>query len=272
MPEGVQTWGIRLKTSTGTFTLPASRSNWWVESRDLAGGLGAGTPDVQHNEPVDDTPYNTIDDNVSITLLALPIDVPVNQAVDHDPVVVTDAVDITFGFAAGAGVPQDDGWCSGFPNIVTTGTQVEMGNSAGEMRQGWFRFAVPSALQGVSVLSARLRLWADAQTIAGKNIRLKIAIDNQLSPPNPTSYTDYAARTQTVLKYDWDLLNVADGQALETPDFGPALQEAIDTNGDVTHFLVLIYNDASDTDGRVIVRSSEHATAATRPQLLVQYV
>lgn len=95
IPEGTELWRLRIKTNTGTFTVPAGELNWWVESRDLAGGLGNDSPDVLIDEVVDGTPYTSVGDAGSPALQTPQAQGPAETA-DDEPLIVTDAVNITF--------------------------------------------------------------------------------------------------------------------------------------------------------------------------------
>lgn len=272
IPEGTQVWSLRVKTSTGTFTVQLpSEASWWIESKDLAGGLGATDPNVS----VDDTQPNTVHvfGDAWQADTQTPVPVAGSDSTPELPHTIGDSSEVTFGFNGPSAAAADDGWCSAVPSIVTTGTQVEMGNSAGEMRQAWYRFAVPPPLAGTTILSAKLVVTPDATLT--NTCRLKLAIDvGSADPANPTTYADFNGRTRSTAQFDWDMLttDIAVGVAVTSPDFAAAVQEAVTAFGSIGHILVHIVNDASDTNGRLIVRSVEHGTVATRPQLFVQYV
>jgi hypothetical protein len=272
IPEGTQTWMLRVKTSTGTFTVQvAGDAAWWIESKDLAGGLGATDPNVVVDDTVTDHPLTATDAVIAAT--QTPVGDSVSESAPQEPHTAADSTAVNFGFGGPSAAAGDDGWVNPPSTFTSTGNTVEMGNSGGTTRAAWFRFAVAPPLSGTTILSAKLTLTPDT-TMAG-TLRTKIAVDvGSGSPTGPSSYADFTGRTRSTSKPDWDVTSsqVVAGTAITTVDFAAAVQEVVTAFGSITQLLVLIDDDGSDTTGRLVARSVEHATTATRPQLTVQYV
>lgn len=274
IPESQETWRIQLQTSTGTFAMPTGKSNWWIESNDLAGGLGSGTPAADHLEPVNQVPYATITED-KLADLQVPVSSGKLEIVDWDPVLVTDPSVVTFGFDQSPEVGTDDGWVSTSPTIVTTGPQLEAGNSAGELRGLWVRVPAPPPMAGRTIVKATLVGTLDAATIAP--VRLKIRADiSGSNPAAPESKAQFDSRAKTAAAADWDIASgVATGTKLTSPNFASVIQEVVNLVGSPDYIQLFVEDDASDTDGRVQFRSFENTTLTnnvkTPMRLFVEY-
>lgn len=259
IPEGSQVTRLRLSTSTGTFTVAALNAQYWIDAIGIAGGAGAGTPDVVVFEDVDDPPQ---DASGSVTVdVDAPEDVSEGETVTDPPQAASDTTNpVTLALTAPVAASGDDGFITATPSFDSTGVAVEAGSSGGTARSAFLRFALPFSLAGRTITSATIEGIADT---SDSGALTKIKADTAAAPAAPTTKADMDGRARTTAAVDWDPSATTAGNLVTTVSFASVVQELVDAHGaSLTHLLVFIENDASPTNGRVTMRSWDHSTSA----------
>lgn len=260
IPEGAETWHLRLKTTTGTFVIPENRGSWWMESSDLAGGLTASNPDVHVIEPT-----SIIDAPVDSKTVERQTPVAVDPTADAATVVpVTDSYVVLFG--TGSLGAANDGWVFAAAGFDATSNLLQAGNSSGEVREAFIRFDLGADLGGKTITGAFLDLVVDANM--PNVVDLEIAAVLATAAAAPVDRAQYDALPLTTARTAWATTAVA-GATLRTADFAAVVQEIADA-GSLTHLLVVLKDGPAEANQWLTFRASEHGTGPA-PRLLIGY-
>lgn len=252
----------------GEFTISATQHvGDKIEARYVVDTLET-VANIQIHDAVSLGPVPTVTDSAG-TDRQVPLSrFPTESINDHE---TTAADNISTGVAlitiSTGVVDADDGWTSTVPGFSNTGPTVQVGNSAGEIRNAFMRFPMPHDLAGRHIVRAVLRVTPDAAT-AAPGVKIRFQADTSGVAAAPTTKADYDGRTLTTSFVDWQTALVA-GVSIDSPDLSSIVQE-VASAGTTTDVLLMLHDNSSATDFFAQLRSFGHSTGPI-PQLIVTF-
>jgi hypothetical protein len=259
-----QVW-LTAETNTGTFTVAAQKAQFWIEGKNLSGGIGENpSSNAIENPPMSPVGVAT-SGNVKIWT---PIGRSATDSVDEVPVVVDDINSRTgAGLVVVPTADADDGWTSSVPAFTTAGPTLQAGNSAGEVRTAFVRFDIGVDLAGINLARAELRFVPDANMAVPAE--LLIRCDSNGLALSPTSRADLFGRTWLATTKAWSVSTVTG--TMVTVDITAVIQDLITNGGpSITSVLLQLDDDGSPTDSFIQFRSKAHSTGPV-PTLIIGY-
>lgn len=157
--------------------------------------------------------------------------------------------------------PLDDAYKSGASSINTSGF-ISFGNAGGVIRNAGIRFRSVPIPKGSTIVSAYIKLKANAN-LSGNNCNARIKAEDNSNPAQFSDYTDFAGRTLTTNYVDWSSIGAfTTGTEYTSPNIATVIQEIVDRDDWTKNKnLVLFINDnSSDTDARRAAYGFEDST------------
>lgn len=282
IPQGTSGVMLRVTTDTGTFELPAAGdAQLWVEAKGIQGAI-TNSPDIVVN---DNTPHGaTADlDPVLITDTAstsdLTTDWPdIGDTVPIDVVTVTDTVgpsgagEIILGVDQVTVLAAEDGWTSTGTAFSNTDVESIVGDVGGVKYGSFYRFDLPSGvdLTGVTITDAFItgRATITSAVVARTTLRLVDAAD----PATITSRADFLSRATVSNATDWETAMVA-GNTYRSPQvMAQAVQQLVDSYGDLESLLILHTDNAGPPNGQMRFRSVESTSPNVPMVLTIRFI
>lgn len=277
IPQGEGQLFLRLRTSTGAFTLPAAGDGQlWIEAKGISGS-SFGSADIQ---VTDDAPGLTnfvgITDTLDISQESLDNPPFATETVNELPIGILDTVGPTGSGEIILGVEQivatnpEDGTTSSSGSFANNTTTTTIGNELGVTHGTWWRFDLPTAvdLTGVTVVDAFVSLNAAANSVLPT--RVKFTAADAANPGNVTDRADFLDRPRGAVEATWEI-TVSNGVRYRTPNMSEVIQELIDTHGDLESILIFAEDNSSVVNGYSTWRAKEHP-ANTPPMLTIQFL
>lgn len=260
VPEGIETWRLRISVSTGTFTIAKGLASWWMESKSIAGGLQDGQdPNQVANDTVN---YTTVTDSNVGVALQTPMGASVANTINYT--IPTETAGTGAGIVSDSQAGANDGWVSDVPSFQNTTTTLQAGYLAGEMREAFMLFPLPIPA-GVTIVKAAVRVYVDANAAVAPV--LTVRVEDNHAPSAPVSRADLQGRTYIATTSTWSQTATA-GQIIDI-DVSAQIT-ALLAGGSTAGVLVRFDNSGPATDAMLVFRAFEHGTGP-KPLLIVQY-
>lgn len=265
IPAGDANWKLRARTDSGMVSVLEGYSRMWIEANNIVNGVAIADPNQTVHELVQDD-LGVTDDTVVSVARQIPLQISVNEAVDHDMVIVSDGN--SQGFvrqAVTSTTGTEDGWVD--PTSFNQGTaNLQAGNSGGDVRSAWWRFPLPYNLRYADIYQVRLDLMPDANSV-GLKLRWRAVLAGD--PPAPTTVAEFNALPRTAAYVDWNT-DVTANVLKQVIDLSPLLQEIKDAGIDMTSVILIADDNGSPVDTFLLARSREH-TVGPAPTLTLGY-
>ena len=269
IPAGEVPMRLRVKTSSGTFTVAANKAQFWVEAKSIAGRQTL-TPQLFMTEEVPPpAAVITVLDSFSPPweaplaggLLELDEVVPVPLVEVVDDLVVPPV----YSFVASP-ANNDDGWDNG-TTLDLASTSLWVGNVSGNSRSFFTRFAIPVDLSGMQILSATLSY----RTHSASQLTLaKVYAADSGTPASPVDHAEFAGLSLRG-GIDWAIPATATNTQVSFSSLVSLVQGLVNDYGDLSHILLVVEDAGSATNNRHEVRARENGSAGAGATLSISY-
>ena len=257
IPSGTVPMNLRVSVDTGTFTVPDTKAQFWIEAKSIA-GKQAVAPIMFVTQDVPEMAMIGVIDTAEIPFES-PVSMPSDgETVDpfDDPTITESLIDPALLLRAWPTANGDDGWADA-STFTSTGSTARAGNQTAPSGAFW-RFPVTVDLTGRTIRDA----WIQATTNAlSAEVLLEIAAVDAADPAAPTTLAEYNALTLTTANRDWSLVPTVGG-VFRSPSIKTVVEELIADYGTVAHIVLLARNDGTTLGRSADFRTLESGTPA----------
>lgn len=260
IPQGTVPMNLRVSVDTGTFTVPDTKAQLWVEAKSIAGKQSIA-PIMFVTDEVPEAALPIVADAADIPAFS-PMAGNADTVESVDPADlpgVTEAEDPWLLLRAWPVVNGDDGWADA-STFTTTGSTTIAGNQTVPSGAFW-RFPITVDLTGRTIRDAWLLGVTNA---ASAEVLLEIAAVDASDPDAPTTLAEYNALTLTTANRDWSLVPTAGG-SFRSPSIKSVIEELQTTYGTMDHVVLVARNDGTTLGRSAAFRSLE----ASAPMMLM---